>query len=193
VKKPAAVVKDTVKPVAITDTIDERDIAIREGGQFAVYSKRVHNKKENRLKLCIQLTSPDSVLNYCMNDSLLHDPEVAKVLFQQMDGDTNYVLVFADAFTKATDKPECDSGKETKLYFVRWHTKTNKAIWKTRTISSCMRAITNMTKTSIADWDGNGPLIVNYHKGQTSFVELRFDPANYKAGFQTADSGGKEN
>jgi hypothetical protein len=171
--------------IAEPDTMD-REYQIRKSKKFAVYSKKAKTKKGNtRLKLCLQLTHKDSILNYCINDSLCKDPEVAKVLFQEDDGDTTYVLVFVDAFSKPADKPSCDAGKETKLFFARWNIKTGKAIWNQRTISSCMRGITNMTKQSISDWDRNFPLIANYHRGGSSFVEITFDPHQYKLGLQT--------
>ena len=43
-----------------------------------------------------------------------------------------------------------------------------------------------MTAFSIADWDASEVLTVNYYRGGTNFIEMKFDPANYKLGFQTA-------
>jgi hypothetical protein len=183
-KEPPPVAADTV-PVVPADTVDKREAEIKEAGTFAVYSKKVPFKNGTRLKLCMQLVSDEAILIYCMNDSLLRDPENYKVLFQQQSGDTNYVLVYADAFSKPKDKPACDAGKETKLFFVRWNTDVNKAIVKQRTVSSCMRGITNMTKSNIAMWDKSAPLLMSYHRGGASFVELKFDPAEYKRGIQT--------
>src|SRR5688572_9843158 len=66
-------------PVAQTDSIPKDSaVAVVEEEQpiprqFLVYTKRSKGKKP---KLCINLVSQDSVLNYCINDSVLHDPEV---------------------------------------------------------------------------------------------------------------------
>jgi hypothetical protein len=196
VRKPAASesridsfpVEDLSHPEGVAEEPDttDREYQIRASRKFAVYSKKAKTKKgTSRTKLCIQLNHKDSLLNYCINDSVCHDPEFSKVLFKKEDGDTSYVLVFVDAFSKPVDKPSCDAGKETKLFFARWNYKTGKAIWNQRTISSCMKGITNMTRQSIAEWDQNFPLIVNYHRGGSSFLELTFDPNQYKHGLQT--------
>jgi hypothetical protein len=176
----------------IKDSIDEREAEIRAQRKFAVYSKKVQTKKKTRLRLCIQLVNDDTVLTHCVNDSLCRDPETSKVLFQKIDGDTTYVLVLVDAFSKPADKPACDAGHETKLYFARWNPESNKAIWRVRTISSCMKGITNMTHEPIVNWDQNSPLILNYHRGGISFVELKFDPAQYKSGLQIVSDTGKD-
>lgn len=160
---------------------EEEDLVIRD---FKVYTKRSKLKKE-KMKLCLNLVSGDSILNYCVNDSILRDPEVSKVLFQQKAGDSTFVLVYVSAFSKAPDKPECTAGKETKLFFVRWSTQTGKAIVKQRSIESCMRGITNMTIDPIINWSGQSPLVVSYHKGGTTFSELKFDPDHYLLGLQT--------
>ncbi|MDI1355471.1 MAG: hypothetical protein PSX36_11155 [bacterium] len=160
---------------------EEADLVIRD---FKVYTKRSKSKKE-KMKLCLNLVSGDSILNYCINDSLLRDPEFTKVLFQERSADSTYMLVYVSAFSKAPDKPECTAGKETKLFFVRWNTQTGKAIVKQRSIESCMRGITNMTIDPILNWAGQSTLVVSYHKGGTTFSELRFDPQNYRLGLQT--------
>jgi hypothetical protein len=175
-KKPLA--KDTVKPAPVVEVPDVIP------NEFAVYSKKPKGK--DRMKLCINLVSKGTVLNYCITDSICKNPEVSKILFEKQSGDTNYVLVLVDAFSKPDDKPACDAGKETKLFFARWNTTTNKATWKQKSVGSCMRGITNMTKEKIADWDNTTPLLVNYYRGNSQFVELKFDPDNYKLGFQSA-------
>ena len=152
--------------------------------EFLVYTKKPKQKTE-RTKLCFNLVCRDTVLNHCVNDSLCKDPEVSKLLFESQKGDTMYVLIFVDAFTKAGDDyPQCNSGKETKLVFARWNTKTNKAKWKQKTISSCIRNIANMTKDPIISWDGTSILTVNYYKGGSDFDEIKFDPALPELGFQ---------
>lgn len=133
--------------------------------EFMVYTKKA-KKKTDRTKLCFNLVSRDTVLLYCVNDSICKDPEVSKVLFESQKGDTNYVLVYVDAFTKmGDDYPQCNAGKETKLVFVRWNTKTNKAKWKQKTICSCVRHIENMTKEPILNWDGSTVLVARYYVG----------------------------
>ena len=152
--------------------------------QFMVYTKKPKQKTE-RYKLCFNLVNKDTVLNYCVNDSLCKDPEVSKILFETKMGDSTYVLIFVDAFTKAGDDyPNCNSGKETKLVFVRWNTKTNKAKFKQKTVSSCLRNIVNMTKDPIVNWDGSTVLEVNYYKGGSDFPVIKFDPAQPLLGLQ---------
>jgi hypothetical protein len=178
-----------LKAVADSVKVDSA-IAVKEEDpkiprEFAVYTKRLKSKTE-KIKLCINLVSPDTVFNYCINDSICKDPEVTKILFEQKKSDSTYVLVFVQAFSKPLDKPECDAGKEVKLFFVRWNTKTNKAIVKQKSIESCMRGITNMTKEPIDNWDRVSPLILKYYRAGDKFVELKFDPQNYLLGFQSA-------
>ena len=134
-KKPAQTnkskaVKDSVK-VDSASVVKEEEITIPR--EFKVYSKKPKAKTE-RMKLCLNLVSADTVLNYCINDSICKDPEVSKIVFEQKQGDSTYVLVYVRAFSKPIDKPACDAGKEVKLFFVRWNTKTNKAIVKQKTI-----------------------------------------------------------
>ena len=160
---------------------EEQELVIHD---FRVYTKRSVSKKE-KMKLCLNLVSGDSVLNYCVNDSILKDPELSKVLFQQKTADSTYILVYVSAYSKASDKPECNAGKEVKLFFVRWNTQTGKAIVKHKYIESCMKGITNMTIDPIDSWAGQAPLTVSYHKGGTAFSEIKFDPENYRLGLQT--------
>jgi len=194
-KKTAQASGGTKKPVnttakAIRDSILQDSITALKKDEFtipkefAVYTKRSKLKNE-RMKLCINLVSPDTILNHCFNDSLCRDPEVSRVLFEKKQGDSTFVLVYVRAFSKPADKPACDAGKEVKLIFFRWNTTTNKAIVKTRNVESCMRAITNMTKESIDSWDGQSPLIFKYHKGGQNFMEVKFDPRQYLLGFQS--------
>jgi hypothetical protein len=151
---------------------------------FMVYTKKPKQKTE-RTKLCFNLISADTVLNYCINDSICKDPETSKILFNSKVGDTTFVLVFVDAFTKAGDgNPRCDAGKETKLVFFRWNTKTNKVKFKQKVISSCTRNIVNMTKEPITDWNGTGVLEVNYYKGGSGFPVVKFDPNQVQLGLQ---------
>ena len=176
--------KDTLTTIVVADTTDPIEESLKAERKFGVYTKQP-KKSDNRMKLCINLVSAESMLNICINDSLCKYPEVGKILFEKTNGDSTYVLVFADAFTKVNNRPTCDAGKETKLVFIRWNTSTNKAIWKQKTVSSCIKSISNMTKEPIAKWDGKSPLEVNYHKGGSNFVTLKFDPVNYLLGFQS--------
>ncbi len=144
-------------------------------------------KPTDKFQLCYNLVHKDTNLLYCINDSLCKDPEVVKVLFEQQKGDTNYVLIYVDAFSKSkSDGGVCNAGKETKLSFVRWNTKTNQAKWKHKSINSCLKTITNMTKEPILDWDKTSTLTINYHRG-SSFYELKFDPQNPHLGLQSAN------
>jgi hypothetical protein len=188
VNKPVADSSAAIAAPAPVDTLDPTEAKIKADRKFAVYNKQNKGKVDNKKKYCIQLVTDSAVHNWCSVDSTIKGPETTKVLFSKLVGDTNYVLVFIDAFTKVPDKVECEAGKETKLVYFRWNTRTNKSIAKIRTINSCLRAITNMTKENIAEWDGSAPLVLNYHKGGTKFVEVKFDPAQFLLGFQSTDT-----
>jgi hypothetical protein len=142
-----------------------------------------------QIQLCINLANNDTSLTFCVNDSICKDPEIKKVLFQKEIGDTTYMLIFVQAFTKSkSDGGLCNAGKEQKLFFVRWNPKTNVAKWKLKNVNSCIKTITNMTKEKFTDWDKKSVLVVNYHRG-SSFYELKFDPEQPQLGFQTAGTG----
>lgn len=153
--------------------------------KFYVRTKKPF-KPTDKMQLCYNLVYKDTNLKFCVNDSICKDPEVTKVLFEQVKGDTNYVLVYVDAFTKSkTDKGAlCGSGHEIKLTMVRWNIKTNQAKWKNKVINSCYRTITNMTKTPIVDWDKSSVLTISYHKG-SDFIDVTFDPAAPEKGLQS--------
>ncbi len=193
VKKPVpGTATDSVANKALidrNDTLDPRDVQVKAGREFAVYNKRERGV-DKRLKLCFQLTG-DTVFNFCFNDSTVRDPEYYDEIFRKKDGDTTYVLLFIDAFTKATEKL-CDGGKETRLLFIEWNTKKNTAQIRQRTISSCIKAISNMTKMDIREWDKKSPLVVSYHRGGQKFIDARFDPSDYKKGMQTISSDDQE-
>lgn len=191
-KKPAGPDK---KAMARQDSLKKDSLAavykeVKLPRQFMVYTKKPRSKAE-RMKLCVNLVCKDTTLNYCMNDSLCRDPETSKILFEERKGDTLYVLVYIDGFSKvdpANDDGRCNSGKETKLMFARWNTKTNQAKWKQKNISSCLRGITNMSKDPITDWDKTSVLAVSYHRG-SNFYDIRFDPAQFLLGFQNGQGG----
>lgn len=177
----SATAVDTVTPIEVEPAIPQ---------EFAVYSKRYKVKKP-RISLCLNLIGGDSIFNYCMPDSLVRDPEKIKLLFQKQEGDSLYALVYVSAFTKDPERPECSGGRETKLYFVRWNAHTNKAIVKQKFIESCYRTITRISDESIIDWDGVSILTMSYNRGQ-KFIDLKFDPANFKLGLQSLkDTGDK--
>ena len=165
------------------DTIDGDELLILEEHKFAVYNKRPKTGKDKSMKLCINLVHDSLSIHKCFNDSLTRSPEVKKILFEKVSGDTNYVLVLVDAFSKSEEEPGCASGKETKLFFVKWNLRNNRAVWKSKMIASCLRGVTNMSKTAINDWDKTEPLRIEYHRG-SNFSEVMFDPQNYKAGLQ---------
>ena len=187
-KKP--ITDSAVAPVATApvDTLDPIEAKIKAERKFAVYNKQNKGKVDNKKKYCIQLVTDSTILNWGSVDSTVKSLETTKILLSNQVGDTNYVLVFIDAFTKVPDKVECEAGRETKLVYFRWNTRTNKSITKIRTINSCLKVITNMTKDNIVDWDGTSPLIINYHRGGTKFVEVKFDPTQFLLGFQSTDA-----
>lgn len=182
---------DSVAPAPV-DTVDLIGEELKNERKFGAYTRKAR-KPDNRMKLCMNLVSQSAILNLCINDSICKSPEVSKILFERTNGDSTYMLVYIDAFTKVNDRPSCDAGHETKMFFIRWNTLTNKAIWKQRTISSCIKAITNMTKEPITNWDGVSTLVLNYHRGGTNFVELKFDPQNYLMGLQSPNDSGQTN
>ena len=147
---------------------------------------KINTPQPQPIQLCINIANKDTSLTYCVNDSICKDPEVKKVLYEKAVGDTTYMLIFVQAFTKSkSDVGICNAGKETKLFFVRWNTKTNTAKWKIKYINSCIKTITNMTKEKITAWDKTTVLTVNYHKGST-FHEIKFDPEQPQLGLQNA-------
>jgi hypothetical protein len=164
----------------------------RQTMSFYVKTKHARPKTADKTQLCINIANKDTSLLYCVNDSICKDPEVSKVIFQESKGDTTYMLIYVDAFSKSkSDGGLCNAGKETKLFFVRWNTKVNQAKWKQKTIASCLKGITNMTKDPIVDWDKSAPLTASYHRGST-FYDVKFDPQHPELGLQSAkDSEGK--
>lgn len=160
----------------------------KRNNTFYVRTKKPKNKGD-RMKLCINLVAKDTNITYCVNDSIMRDPEVGKVIFQKQNGDTMYFLVLVEAFNKII--PTCGTTKESKLYFARWNYKENKAIWKVKTFSSCAKTITNMTKAPVADWDGKSLLTISFNKG-SDFVDLTFDPERPEKGILSSKDGGKE-
>lgn len=135
----------------------------------------------DKMKLCINLTNKDTNLLYCVVDSVMKDPEFAKVMFEKQAGDSTYVLLYVYAFSKQGGN--CNGEKEARLYFVRWNTFEGRAVWRNKYINSCAKTITNMTKTPIEEWDGKSKLVVEYHRGQ-NFYEIAFDPARPELGIQ---------
>lgn len=169
------------------DSVAQLAIALEEKipQEFKVYTK-LHNKKDHRVKLCVNLVSPENIYNLCINDSICTYPEVYKILFERKIKDSTFVLVYVDAYSKPKQvEANCNSGKETKLFFIRWNTKTNQASWKQKTISSCLKGITNLTKESILDWDKVSVLKLSYYRGGDEFIDLQFDPKNLNLGFQS--------
>jgi hypothetical protein len=155
---------------------------------FRVYTKRPNPKKPkkgDKMQLCINIVAKDTSLTYCMGDTIIKDPETSKLLYNRMVGDTAYMLIYVEAFTKTGG--ECSGGKETKVFFVRWNAPLGKAIWKAKTINSCYKTITNMTKVDPLKWDGKTPILFSYNKGD-SFIDVTFDPDKPKLGFQTGDA-----
>lgn len=179
--------------VGQVDTMEQYNLAMEEKRKalepvlprtFMVYTKKAKEKGE-RTKLCFHLVTKDTLLDHCVNDSLCKDPEVYKQLYESSQGDSTYLLIYVEAFTKAgPDFPQCDAGKESKLVFIRWNTKTNKVKFKQKVISSCLRGIVNMTKEPIVNWDGSGILEVSYYRGGSDFPNIKFDPNQPLLGMQ---------
>lgn len=177
--------KDSSASTLKGDTISPLEAELKAERKFGAYTRKP-KKSDNRMKLCLNLVSAESMLELCVPDSACKYPEKYKILFEKKDMDTTYVLVFVEAFSKLEERSSCDAGKETKLFYVRWNTKTNRATWKQRTVSSCIKGVTNMTREPITNWDGISALTLNYYRGGTNFIELKFDPKNYLLGFQSS-------
>lgn len=162
----------------------------RQTNTFRVYTKYPNpKKKDDKMKLCINIVAKDTNLVYTMKDTLIKDPEVYKLLFNKTIGDSVYQLIFVDSYNKSGGA--CSGRKETKLWFVRWNAPAGKAIWKAKTINSCQKTITNMTKQNIMEWDGKEPLILSYNRGD-AFIDVTFDPAKPLLGFQTTGDSSKD-
>ncbi len=190
-KPGAARSADKKKPVAIADTAKKEEPKLEEfkvPHEFIVYTRKMRGQKT---KLCVNLISKDSSLHYCINDSITRDPETYQILYEEKRGDTSYVLVFVDAFSKpdaAHDDGRCNAGKETRLFFARWNTKTNQAKWQSKIITSCLRGTTNMSKDAITNWDKASVLTVSYHRA-SNFIDLSFDPQHPERGLVSNKEG----
>lgn len=160
----------------------------KRNNTFYVRTKKPRLKGD-KMQLCINIVTKDTNLTYCVNDSILRDPEVSKVLFEKQKGDTVYILILVEAYNKTINT--CGKEKEAKLFFARWNVKENRAIWKSRTFSSCAKTITNMTKTPVADWDKTSVLTISYHRG-SNFVDIFFDPNAFEKGIQSSKDSSKE-
>lgn len=169
-------------------TNDSLRAILRERRKHFYVKTKYPTRPTDKIQLAYNLVYNDTNIMHFVNDSICKDPEVAKVLFEKLVGDTNYVLIYVDAYSKSkSDGGRCNAGKETKITFVRWNVKTQASKWKHRTISSCLKTITNMTKTSIADWDKSSELIMNYHRG-ANFYDIKFDPAKPQLGLQSSST-----
>ena len=184
-KKPATKAKAAPEPtLAVIDSAQFNEQDPPAPSEFAVYTIRYKYKKPS-MKLCLNLVSNGIVMNYTYADSLIRDPEKFKVLFQQAEGDSVYSLVYVSTFTKDPELPQCNAGKESKLYFVRWSSKDKKGIVKQKYFESCYKTITRLGDAVIEDWSGAEPLKVTYNRG-TFFYDVTFDPANFKLGLQSS-------
>jgi hypothetical protein len=169
-----------------------KDKLKKEKLTFRAWTQRPNPKakKPEKTKLCINIVYKDTNVIHRVNDTICVDPEVTKLLLEKLIGDTLYQYIYIDAFNKSSD-PLCASGHETKLYFVKWNVKTMKTKWKHKTIASCTKGITNMTKSSIKDWDKSAPLEIKYNRS-FDFTEILIDPAKPQAGFQMIRDDSKE-
>ena len=179
-----SLIQDSAKK--IIEVLSPVEKYFREHAEFGVYTKPASSIYK-RTRLCVQLAENGKTHLFSIHDSLCINPEKSKVLFQKMEGDTVFCLIVIDAFSKASDNPFCDAGKETKVVYARWSTKTNKSKFKQRTVSSCLRGITNLTTTDLFKWNpDSGPLELNYHKGGDLYIQVIFNPKDFHIGFQSA-------
>lgn len=160
----------------------------KKNNTFYVKTRKPKNATE-RTRLCFNIIAKDTNLTHCFNDSIMRDPEIAKVLYEKAVGDTVFMLILVEAFNKTI--PTCGTTRESKLYYARWNYKESKVLWKVKTFSSCAKTITNMTKEPVVDWDKKSPLVISFNKG-SDFVDLIFDPDHPEKGIQSSKDGGKE-
>ncbi len=178
-----SLIQDSAKQ--IIEVLSPVEKYYREHAEFGVYTKPATSQYK-RARLYIQLAENGKTHLFSIHDSLCINPEKSKVLFQKMEGDSVFSLIAIDAFSKATDNPLCDAGKETKVVYARWSTKNNKSKFKQRTVSSCLRGITNLTATDLFKWNpDSGPLELNYHKGGDLYIQVIFNPKDLHIGFQS--------
>jgi hypothetical protein len=170
-------VNDSLRAALRTELKKQRTV-------FWVKTMRPEKGKKGQVQLCMNISNGDTSLVYCTNDSILTDPEVYKVLYEKQKGDTMFMLIHVDAFNKTRNDGLCNSGHEVRLFFTRWNTKTNKAIWKSKNIASCAKGITNMSKNAIAEWNKSTPLIIKYNRS-LNFYEIKFDPNRPELGIQS--------
>jgi hypothetical protein len=169
-----------------------RDKIRAEVASFWVRTKYPAKGKTGPTQLCMNIVSKDTNLVYCINDSIVLEPETSKVLYEKKAGDSTYMLIFIEAYSKSkNDNGLCNGGKETKLFFARWNTKTNSAKWKSKNVRSCLKGITLMGKDPFTGWDKTSPLLVKYHRADF-FYEIKFDPAQAHLGLQTVKDEGKD-
>ena len=164
---------------------DLRDRLKKEKMTFRVWTQHPNPKAtvKERKMLCVNIVHKDTSLIYKTKDSVCVDPENYKLLHEYTNGDSTYMLIYIDAFTKDNNEL-CLAGHETKLYFVRWNTKTMEAKWKFKNICSCSKGITMMTKRkTINEWDKVSLLDIKYNR-DLDFTELRYDPSKPTLGIQ---------
>ena len=123
----------------------------------------------------MNIVCKDTNLVYCINDSIVLEPELYKVLYEKREKDSIYMLIFIEAYSKSkNDNGMCNSGRESKLFFTRWNIKTNGAKWKSKNIRSCVKGITLLGgKEQINEWNKSTPLVVKYHRADF-FYEIKF-------------------
>ncbi|MFN5674351.1 MAG: hypothetical protein ACK46W_04685 [Bacteroidota bacterium] len=169
----------------VTEVVLPIEKYYKEHPVFGVYTKTA-NATYKRTRLFIQVAEGSQTHLFSIHDSLCINPEKSKVLFQKSEGDSVFCLIGIDAFSKASNNPYCDAGKETKVVYLRWNTKTQKSRFKQRTISSCLRGITNLSPQDIFAWQPSGNLELTYHKGGDVYITVLFDPKNWHVGFQSS-------
>jgi hypothetical protein len=42
-----------------------------------------------------------------------------------------------------------------------------------------------MSQDAVTNWDKTSALVINYHRGSSIFVELKFDPEKFELGLQS--------
>lgn len=156
----------------------------KEHAVFGVYTKEA-SAAYKRTRLFIQVVEGAQTHLFSIHDSLCINPEKSKVLFQKLEGDSVFCLIGIDAYSKAANNPYCDAGKETKVVYLRWNIKTQKSRFKQRTISSCLRGVTNLSQ-DIFNWQPTANLELTYHKGGDMYITVLFDPKNWHLGFQSS-------
>jgi hypothetical protein len=156
--------------------------------QLRFSAKTIRDDAKKAKHNVLTLIDGKDKIDYTWNDTVVRDPETTSVLFEKQKGDTLYALLYVGTFSKVTTSSangRCFSGKEKRLFFVKWSRTDNQAKWKNKCLESCLLSVTNMTKDeTLTNWDKTSELVFKTLKAN-AFVDLVFDPAKFWEGVKS--------